>query len=439
VRLLFVLPEYPPDHGGGIATVYGALLPELVRLGHDVHAVVGSAYVSGRASFEDHGVTVSYLEPERYHRLLPAYSRYAAMPVLQRHLAAARAMWEQTDGGAGFDRVEVVEWGLLFAPWICAESPPSLVRLHGSSGQISEYDTMPGEEGAEQVIRIIETALLPHAAALSTSSRINAAYWEERLGRQTAIVPPPLPPSAPLSTKGQGTTAFVAGRLQEWKGPRVLADALRLLGDGAPVVEWAGRAVMQPRTGVAYDRYLATEYADIWNRKLIHLGQISPAEVQRRQREAKLVIIPSLWDVYNLTAVEAMARGSLVVCSDGAGAADIMEDGVNGFVFRAGDARALADATLRALDLSSSERKAIIMSAAETVREQLDPARIAALVSAELIQATAVGHAPVSLTGAVAPGEVVPKDAHLARLPLRDLIVHAAGRIRTKLSQSIRS
>src|SRR5690625_6272796 len=124
------------------------------------------------------------------------------MPVLQRHLAAARAMWEQTDGGAGFDRVEVVEWGLLFAPWICAESPPSLVRLHGSSGQISEYDTMPGEEGAEQVIRIIETALLRHAGGFSTSSRINGADWEARLGCASAIFQPPLARSATLCTYG---------------------------------------------------------------------------------------------------------------------------------------------------------------------------------------------------------------------------------------------
>jgi hypothetical protein len=43
MKLLCVIPEYPPDFGGGIATYYGALLPALARCSVSVTALIGSA------------------------------------------------------------------------------------------------------------------------------------------------------------------------------------------------------------------------------------------------------------------------------------------------------------------------------------------------------------------------------------------------------------
>ena len=57
---------------------------------------------------------------------------------------------------------------------------------------------------------------------------------------------------------------------------------------------------------------------------------------------AKAVLVPSTWDVFNLVAAEAMAMGRVVVISDCAGAADLVQHGVSGFVFPKGDAAALA-------------------------------------------------------------------------------------------------
>ena len=58
-------------------------------------------------------------------------------------------------------------------------------------------------------------------------------------------------------------------------------------------------------------------------------------------------LVPSLWDVFNFTAIEAMASGRPTIVSDGAGASELIEDGANGFVFRSGDANALATAIER--------------------------------------------------------------------------------------------
>jgi hypothetical protein len=88
--------------------------------------------------------------------------------------------------------------------------------------------------------------------------------------------------------------------------------------------------------------------------------------------------VPSTWDVFNFTAVEAMASGRPTIVSTGAGASELIEDQVNGYLFGAGDPDSLAGAIDRMLGDSPARLAAIGQAARETVRTVLDPKAIAA-------------------------------------------------------------
>ncbi len=433
MKFLFVIPEYPPGHAGGIATFYGSLLPELVRSGYQVSAIVGSPYISGGTSFEDAGVHVQYLEEGRVQKLLPRYSRYAAVPSLRQYLATARAMWEQVDGGQAFDRVEVVDWGLLAAPWIAHSKVPVLIRMHGSSGQISAYDKTLGQDGADQVIRLLEHGLFSSAAALSTYSRLNADYWHSATGRDVPVIPPPLRIPRLEGAVPARRSGFVAGRIQEWKGPHILSEALSILGERAPVVEWAGRSVPTPGSDQEYDTHLSRVYPSVWGSRLKPIGQLVPSDVMRKQREAAFVIVPSLWDVFNLTIAEAMGQRAVVICSTGAGGVDLIRHGENGLVFQSGDAAELARMIEMACVMSADERSRLGNAARETVIETLNPEIIAHNVGKELEALTLANTVPELIKDAVAPIEGPPDDAFLNTMPLRMLIKHSIGRMKSKL------
>jgi len=63
------------------------------------------------------------------------------------------------------------------------------------------------------------------------------------------------------------------------------------------------------------------------------LGRVSDDELLTAYRDATCVVAPALDEDYGLTAIEAMAHGRpVVVCRDGGGLAELVDDGVTGLV-----------------------------------------------------------------------------------------------------------
>jgi hypothetical protein len=92
---------------------------------------------------------------------------------------------------------------------------------------------------------------------------------------------------------------------------------------------------------------------------------------------ARFAIVPSTWDVFNFTAVEAMAAGKVVVCSRGAGAHELIDQGDSGLLCEAADEQSLAEAVSRATALASPEAHRMGHNARSVVRDKLDPAAAA--------------------------------------------------------------
>jgi glycosyltransferase involved in cell wall biosynthesis len=437
MKLLYLLPEYVHNTGGGIIAFYRHLLPLLAAQGHEVRVIVGSGFFaqgSTSPSLID-GVSVENLSEDLLRSYYSQFARYSALPGLRRLLAGAWAMREQAGHGIGFDVVETTDWGLLFLPWAIEESPPTIVQLHGSAGQIDLHDPMPGEEIQGVLLRLLERVALPqHGVYPQALSTANAKAWEQQTGKPVARL---LPGWRPMESSAEPAPAtergLVLARLQKWKGPDVLCEALRLLGPEAPLVDWVGRDMASAARGVSMSEDLQARYPDIWGRSLRHSGQRSGAEALQLQKAAAFAVVPSLWDTFNYTCVEAMAAGTPVICSTGAGASELIVDGENGFVFESGNPQALAGAMQKLLSVGSLGMKAIGSAGKETVLRALDPQANAELRVAAYQAAASGGRAALApddwlrLAAAPLPGATESLD-YLDLIPLRDLVSHTARR-----------
>jgi glycosyltransferase involved in cell wall biosynthesis len=442
MRLLILTPEFD-GAGGGIMTFYRSLCPALAAAGVDVHVIEGSAFHASptRNLRTSNGATVETLERGRYEDWVARFGDYASMPALRRHLAAAWAIWEQAGAGSDHDVIEASDWGLLFAPAVVDGSRPAVVQCHGSIGQIAMHDPLSGEEALGHFVRMLELQLISHALAVQAYGAANGRFWRESTGRDVAVVPPAYRPIELASAPPLRDCAVVVARVQRWKGPLVLAEALRALGDNAPEVEWVGRDTPWVEHGTSTRAHLTHAFPDVWPRLVTHVDHATIDEVAHKQASALFNVVPSHWDTFNFSAVEAMASGRPTIVSAGAGAADLVRDGGNAIVVPPGDAAALAEAMRRVIDMSEQERARLGAAGRETIRSALDPSRIAAR-RVDAYRAAANAHhekrglaAPGWLREAVSAATGPPSEANafLDHMPMRELFTHLLGRVARKL------
>ncbi len=231
-----------------------------------------------------------------------------------------------------------------------------------------------------------------------------------------------LPATAPQALKG-----LVVGRLQNWKGAEVLCQALRLVPEIR--VEWLGADTDWDGRGTMASEYLAAGYPDVWGSRLAWLGQVDRGEVAKKIREAAFLVVPSLWDVFNLTVTEAMEAGVPVVCSRGAGAEMLIEQGRSGFLFETGNSSELAECLRLVASMDAKKRGEIACCAKEDVARTMDSARILEMLETSYTATVKKGFCPMAdkwLKNLFAPG---PRQPSPAPAGLVKRVIRKTGRI----------
>jgi glycogen synthase len=130
-------------------------------------------------------------------------------------------------------------------------------------------------------------------------------------------------------------------------------------------VDWIGHDVLWEEGHISTSAHLRQAYPDVVDHQLHLHGKLPPEQVQARISGAGFLCIPSLWDVFNVTALEAIAVGTPVLCSRRAGAAMLLEHGRSGYLFDPQQPEELANAIRSVQALTEAERQRITAYARE--------------------------------------------------------------------------
>jgi len=236
-----------------------------------------------------------------------------------------------------------------------------------------------------------------------------------------------LPATAPQARKG-----LVVGRLQNWKGAEVLCKALRL----APEIEieWVGGDTDWVQSGMKASEYLAANYPDVFGKKLHWIGRLDKEQVAVKMRGAGFLVVPSVWDVFNLTVAEGMEAGLPVICSKAAGAEMLIEDGVSGCLFDPAKPEELAGHLKQILVMSALDRNEMEHKAQEALKAHLSEEKILNLLEGSYWDAIKRGvttskDAWLASLLSAGPDQVAPPKLNLAQRAIRK-----AGRILAHVS-----
>jgi glycogen(starch) synthase len=344
--------EYPPETGfGGIGTYTWYHARALARLGHQVHVLAGSTSETPLTTYQDDGVLVhrfraggpamrAFSGIARYRcywtrlRLENAWSMYQGLKILKRRYA--------------FDVLEMPECGAEGCLINSLQKTPTVVRFHSPSQLIMPlYDVSRADMLA---CSALERRAIGRATALTSCSAFLAGQVRTEMGISAPVTT--IPNGIDLSLfdreplidvagfpKDKLTILF-AGRMERRKGIHLCgAIAERVLRRHDVAFVFAGEDLF----GYLADVTLPSLRKQQLRGSVHYLGKLSLQELRSCMRRSDVLMLPSLWENCPYSCLEGMAAGRAIVSSDQGGMPELVADGTNGLLARAGDAESFAE------------------------------------------------------------------------------------------------
>ena len=344
--------NFPPQTGG-IAACYGHLAAILTLEGHRVIVLVpdnSSTGTEDAVEIKD-GFTIVSLR-KKYRACVKKYARYFPPGGLDAPawIAAGIAMKEwllQNQSHYSIDIIEVSDYGGAGIFLVQDQLPPLVVTGHGAFVQLKPYNSYI-ENSHTRLVSQMEMLSFQQADGVIAHSPLNQKELEQLTGREIQFARAPWQPAGKKRTDHKNNTVLTAGGLQQVKGAIVMATAVTNIAAQHTdfKVYWAGEDTFTAPGAIRMSEYLEKKYTSIWNADFTWLKELSPEETHLKIAAADMVVIPSLWETFNYTVLEAVAQHTPVIISDKTGAAYLFTHDRDAWIIPAGDAESLARAII---------------------------------------------------------------------------------------------
>lgn len=382
VRIALVSREYPPFFGGGIGTYARWIVPALADAGARVHVIT--------EAHDDSNPRVEFQGPVTVHRVPMPMGRGGWTSAAARFSINAGRKVAQLAARGEIDVAEFAECEgaaaalLLLRAVLPKGVPATVVHLHTPSEVLYELrslSTKPLDEPMAAYFLMERLALRQTDIVCAPSHFIAdwaAAHYQ--LQRRPSVIPyaiASVPPAPPVS---KNKDVLYVGRIEPRKGVEALALAWQIVMESHPDARLllAGADTSGAPDGGSLKSYLLSLLTPHEQRSVQFLGRLRPESLSDEYARAAVCVVPSLWENFPNTCIEAMLHARPVVVSDNGGMSEMIGETDAGLVCRAGDPASLASALVRMLGESAESRARRGAAGRERIRNLCDPARIAA-------------------------------------------------------------
>lgn len=366
--IVLVSKDFPPGHGGGVATFNKDLADALAELGHTVHVVTASPEFD-RVDFEN-GVWV--------HRIViktPPRTREANLlnvpDAVWNWSATALAEVQRIASHRTVDVVEAPIWDcegtafLLHGEWPLVTSLQTTMHFWLDSHPTYRGDSAWMKSFGLPVLEL-ERLLMSRASAVRSISAairddIEAAYQITLPSDRVCVAHLGVPDDGPIKTASESmrpesaekpsVAVLFVGRLEARKGIDVLLEAIPLVTAEIPSVRFqivGDDSLARENGDGTYRSAFNDRYGNqAWARQVEFAGKVDDAALRSFYRGCDLFVAPSRFESFGLVFLEAMRVAKPVIgCAIG-GMKEIVRDDVNGILIEPGDPTALARAILK--------------------------------------------------------------------------------------------
>lgn len=404
MKHLIICREYPPAPGGGIGTYAQHISQLLVQSGETVHVISqlwdgatrgteeqqGGKLIIHRLPFDDR-TAVLRSKPHPLVRSKEARALFRSDFSPQSFSWQAAVLAERLVKDEGIDLVEAQDYeaplyyfqlrrALGFGP---KRTPPCFVHLHSPTEFIVRHNEWDISLGRFATAKRLEDYTIAAADALLCPSRFFADQAEAHYGiteGSIEIIPYPVGEMVSVDRDRhiwwEGTIAYV-GRLERRKGTLEWIKAAVAIAQECPAArfDFIGRNILGPNP-IKSEEILDLLIPSELRGRFSFRGRVNRSEIAQLLRMARMAVIPSLWENFPNTCIEAMNSGLPVIATREGGMVEMVEDGVTGWLVQTPDQEGLHQALRRALETSARKIAEMGAAAAKRIRQICDNRKV---------------------------------------------------------------
>lgn len=388
MRIAFVTPEYVTENNfdGGLASHLGRVCPALASRGHEVCVTVFS---DGTGRLTQDGVEIHRVCLAPALRRLEWLANRFTLFRLSQGINWMLKSWMlnrtllRLHRQSPFDIVQFASYTgtAFFRP----KGIPSVVRVSSYEPLRQEAYGLPLTADYRMMARL-DVEAIRKADAVFGPSRLIADVVTRALGRPVPVIEPPFV----VHRGGWDERLYsdlLAGRryllffgtLGVLKGVATIADMIGELLQRHPDLFFVfiGK-------DVGFEEGPMMQH--VWEKaggqrgRVLYLGKMRHSQLYPIISHAHVVVLPSLIDNLPNSCLEAMALERVVVATKGASFEQLIEDGMNGFLYDRNSPARLLAAIERALGLDAAERSRMGARAAARISELEPSAALGRLV-----------------------------------------------------------
>lgn len=378
--VVMISQGFPPVATDGIARYNHTLAKQLALIGHKVFVISKATENYKGIKYMD-GFWIYYHNPDDIRYQVTGYER------LDNILALTKSVYVEVNKIKAQSAIDVILaplWDLEGLAITQNKIAPIIVTLMSPLKKVVETQWSniidPSIETLYELEKLyIEKADGVMAISHAIKQTIESDYGIEWGKMKMPIEVVPLGVDTSLLAKhsenianNNGVNLLYVGRFEYRKGIDLLLEILPgLLKTHHNLhVTLIGNATIKDEQGrVIYEEFTKKFKKQRWFKRIHQKGYVSDSELADAYAKCDVFVAPSRYESFGLIFVEAMANGKPVIGANIGGIPEIIEDGVNGYLFEVNNTEQLQ---LRTIELINDEglRKRMGAAGKRTIEEK---------------------------------------------------------------------
>ena len=363
MNVLFLSKEYPPETGwGGIGTYIYNIAHALSERGHSVH-ILSLAYKThpeykeqktGKGSIHIHRI-----KPVRFPTPILNHFFFRSLEIIKFNITIILKI-KKLLNSEKFDIIEAPEWRseAFLLSFIKPKGVPLVIKCHSPSVLLNEvYKNAPTLDS--RFVDWIERTTIRNANLVISPSKNLADIVSEKMGikiNDIDIIPNPLDTEffspIPISYKEKNELKVLfVGRLDRLKGAHIFVEAIPIISKEMPDTSFIliGRDTNTGPNNSSMRTYLENLIPNNIKERVSFFGNVERDILIDYYRGSDVCVVPSFYENFPNTVLEAMSCGKAVVASNTGGIPEVIEDAISGLLVKTGDAKDLAEKVIMLL------------------------------------------------------------------------------------------